>query len=130
MALVSGGTPSPSIVVPPSSYSSARGTDSTTEDVENQVKDCNDDLVKAMNGMNREFGNVTYGYYGANYRHNYGRDSGDDGVDNTTDGGNNGTLRERHWLSAADYGISWQMILTIIAVAVVVEKEVWDGGEM
>jgi len=42
--------------------------------------------------MNEWFSGATYGHYGADNRHNHGRDSGDDGVDDTTDGRDNGTL--------------------------------------
>jgi hypothetical protein len=45
-----------------------------------------------VSNINGWFSGVTYGYYGADDRHNYARDSGDDGVDDTTDGRNDGTL--------------------------------------
>lgn len=57
--------------------------------------------------MNRHSSYATYCYYGVDDRHDYGRDSGDDGVDDTTDSRNDGALRERHWFSARIYGISW-----------------------
>ena len=46
IVLISGGTPSEAgSTVSSSSYSSARRTESATEDIDNQVEDCNDDLV-------------------------------------------------------------------------------------
>ena len=45
-----------------------------------------------ISGMNRHSSNVTYGYYGADNCHDYGRDSGDDGINDTTNGRNDGTL--------------------------------------
>ena len=92
VALVSVGSPPPSKVVSPSSYSSARATDSATENVDNQVKDCNDDLVYKGKWDERAPSNTTYRHYGANNRHNHTRDSVDDGVNDTTDGRNDGTL--------------------------------------
>jgi len=92
VALVSGSTPSPSKVVSPSSYFSARATDSAAEDVDNQVKDCNDNLVYKGKWDELTPSNTTYRYYGANNRHNHTRDSGDNGVNDTTDGRNDGTL--------------------------------------
>ena len=53
-----------------------------------------------VSGVNRYSGYATYGHYSADYRHNHSRDSGDDGVDDTTDCRNDGALREDNWLSA------------------------------
>ena len=44
MRLVSGSAPSPSEVVSPGPYSSARRADSTAEDVNDQVEDCHNHL--------------------------------------------------------------------------------------
>lgn len=84
--LVRRGAPSSSKVVSSSSYSSARGADSTAEDVEDQVKDRNDDLGNSISSVDRYLNGETYSHYGADDRHHHARDSRDDGVDDTTDG--------------------------------------------
>jgi len=66
-------SPSPSVIVSPSSHPPTRGADSATEYVDDQVKDRND-----------------YGHNGVDNRQKHGCDSRDDGVDDTTNSGKDG----------------------------------------
>ena len=66
--------------------------------------------------MKMQLCNATYGYDSANDCHNYGGDSRDDGVDDTTDGGNDGALRGSNRVSFKDFGTFWKSIITMITV--------------
>jgi len=47
-----------------------------------------------ISGVDECLSGVTYSYYSVDNRHHHGRDGGDDGVDDTTDGRNDSTLKE------------------------------------
>lgn len=68
----------------------------------------------SISNLNRCLSDAAYGHYGADDRHNHGRDSGDDGIEDTTDGRNDGTLDECQSGERQDYKRFWQDLITII----------------